>query len=87
MKSRFVSEKCRNALRLYGNDSAVRIVVFQNIFCNSLKRSAGTDSGNVNVDFFAELEVPSLDYDSIVKVIQDAYPEYEQVELMSYTRK
>jgi hypothetical protein len=39
------------------------------------------------VDFFAELEVPSLDYDSIVKVIQDAYPEYEQVELMSYTRK
>jgi len=39
------------------------------------------------VDFFAELEVPSLDYDSIVKVIQDANPEYEQVELMSYTRK
>jgi len=39
------------------------------------------------VDFFAELEVPSLDYDNIVKVIQDAYPEYEQVELMSYTRK
>jgi hypothetical protein len=39
------------------------------------------------VDFFDELEVPSLDYDSIVKVIQDAYPEYEQVELMSYTRK
>lgn len=39
------------------------------------------------VDFFAELEVPSLDYDSIVKVIQDAYPDYEQVELMSYTRK
>ena len=39
------------------------------------------------VDFFSELEVPSLDYDNIVKVIQDAYPEYEQVELMSYTRK
>ena len=39
------------------------------------------------VEFFAELEVPSLDYDSIVNVIQEAHPEYEQVRLLSLTEK
>lgn len=39
------------------------------------------------IDFIPELEVPSLDYDSIVDAIQEARPRYEQIELMSYSRK
>ena len=39
------------------------------------------------VDFIAELEVPSLDYDSIVNVIQKIYPEYEQIKLLSLIEK
>ncbi len=38
-------------------------------------------------EFLAELEVPSTDYDCIVSVIQEAHPEYEQVELMSFSRE
>jgi hypothetical protein len=39
------------------------------------------------IDFIPELEVLSLDYDSIVEAIQEACPRYEQIELMSYSRK
>ena len=39
------------------------------------------------IDFMAELEVPSLEYDSIVKAIQEAHPRYELIQLMSYSRK
>ncbi len=39
------------------------------------------------VEFFAELEVPSADYECIVGIIRKAHPEYEQVKLMSYSRK
>ena len=31
------------------------------------------------IDFYAELKVPSIDYDSIVSVIQKKNPEYEDV--------
>ncbi len=39
------------------------------------------------IDFVSELEVPSLDYDDIVKAIQEVRPRYEQIELMSYLKK
>jgi hypothetical protein len=39
------------------------------------------------IDFMAELEVPSLEYDSIVNAIQEARPRYEQIQLMCYSRK
>ncbi len=38
------------------------------------------------IEFLEELEVPSTDYDCIVSVIEEAHPEYEQVELMSFRR-
>ena len=39
------------------------------------------------IDFMAELEVPSLEYDCIVNSIQEANPRYEQIKLMSYSKK
>ena len=39
------------------------------------------------IDFVPELEVSSLDYDVIVNAIQEARPKYEQIRLMSYSRK
>lgn len=38
------------------------------------------------IDFMAELEVPSLEYDSIVNAIQEACPRYEHIQLMCYSR-
>ncbi len=38
------------------------------------------------IDFYAELKVPSIDYDSIVSVIQKKNPEYEDVKLMSFDK-
>ena len=39
------------------------------------------------IDFIGELEVPSTEYDNIVRVIQDEHPEYEQVKVMSFIKK
>ena len=39
------------------------------------------------IDFMAELEVSSLEYDCIVKAIQEAHPRYELIQLMSYSKK
>ncbi len=36
------------------------------------------------VEFYAELEVPSTDYDSIVSVIKEAHPEYGQVKIIRF---
>ena len=39
------------------------------------------------IDFIGELDVPSTEYDNIVRVIQDEHPEYEQVKVMSFIKK
>ena len=38
------------------------------------------------IDFYAKLTVPSVDYNSIVSVIQKKNPEYEEVKLMSFDK-
>ena len=38
------------------------------------------------VEFFSELEVPSLEYDDIVRVIEDNNPDYKNVKVMSYSK-
>jgi len=38
------------------------------------------------IDFFAELEVPTLEYDAIIKVIQQKRPEYDDINVMSFKR-
>ena len=38
------------------------------------------------IDFFAELEVPNLEYDVIIKVIQQKHPEYDDINVMSFKR-
>ena len=38
------------------------------------------------VEFFSELDVPSLEYDDVVKVIEDNYPDYKNVKLMSFCK-
>ena len=38
------------------------------------------------VEFFSELEVPSLEYDDIVKAIEDSNPNYVDVRLMSFRK-
>lgn len=38
------------------------------------------------IDFFAELEVPNLEYDVIIKVIQQKRPEYGDINVMSFKR-
>ena len=39
------------------------------------------------IDFLGKLEVTSTEYDDIVRTIQKEYPEYEQVKVMSFTKK
>jgi hypothetical protein len=39
------------------------------------------------LEWFAELEVPSSDYDSIVNVIQLKLPEYKDVRVISFSKK
>ena len=39
------------------------------------------------LEWFAELEVPSSDYDSIVNVIQLKHPEYKDVRIMKKKKK
>lgn len=39
------------------------------------------------IDFIEELEVSSYEYDCIVSAIQKARPRYEQIQLMSYSKK
>jgi len=39
------------------------------------------------IEFFRELDVPSYDYDDIVKVIQDSHPEYDKVKVIRYRKK
>lgn len=36
------------------------------------------------VDFIAELEVPSYDYEAIVHKIKEAYPDFENIKIMSF---
>ena len=36
------------------------------------------------IDFFGELEVPNLEYDVIIKVIQQKRPEYGDINVMSF---
>ena len=38
------------------------------------------------IDFFAELEVPTLEYDAIIKVIQQKRLEYGDINVMSFKR-
>ena len=38
------------------------------------------------IDFFAELEVPNLEYDVIIKVIQQKRLEYGDINVMSFKR-
>jgi hypothetical protein len=39
------------------------------------------------VDFCGELEAPSTEYEDIVSTIHKLHPEYEQVKVMSFTKK
>ena len=39
------------------------------------------------LEWLAELEVPSSDYDSIVNEIQLKHPEYKDVRIMSFSKK
>lgn len=39
------------------------------------------------IEFLRKLDVPSFDYDEIVKVIQDKHPEYDMVKVISYRKK
>ena len=39
------------------------------------------------LEWIAELEVPSLDYDSVVNAIQQMHPEYKDVKLMSFRKQ
>jgi len=39
------------------------------------------------IDFYAKLTVPSIDYDSIVEVIQKKNPEYADVKVMSFNQR
>jgi hypothetical protein len=36
------------------------------------------------VDFIAELEVPSYEYEAIVHKIEEINPEYEEIKIMSF---
>ena len=38
------------------------------------------------IDFFGELEVPNLENDVIIKVIQQKRPEYGDINVMSFKR-
>jgi len=39
------------------------------------------------IDFISELDVPSTEYYEIVRTIQQQHPDYEQVKVMSFTKK
>lgn len=39
------------------------------------------------IDFIEKLEVPSLNTDSIVKIIQEFHPEYEQIRVIRFKYK
>jgi hypothetical protein len=36
------------------------------------------------VDFIAELEVPSYDYEAIVHKVKESYPDFENIKIMSF---
>jgi len=36
------------------------------------------------VDYIAELEVPSNDYGAVVRAIQEKFPDYIEIEVMSF---
>lgn len=36
------------------------------------------------VDFIAEMEVPSTDYEAIVQKVEEMYPDYEDIKIMSF---
>ena len=38
------------------------------------------------IEFFSELEVPAMEYEAIIKVIQQKCPEYVDINLMSFKR-
>lgn len=38
------------------------------------------------VEFIGELAVPSLNYDAIVTVIQEMYPDYDNINVMTFLR-
>jgi len=38
------------------------------------------------LDFYAELDVASSGYDSIVDVIQEQHPEYTDIKVMSFSK-
>ena len=38
------------------------------------------------IDFFGELTVPSLDYETIVKAVEKKHPDYVNVRVLSFTR-
>ena len=39
------------------------------------------------VEFLSELDVPSMEYDDIVRVIEDNFPDYKNVKVMSFCKK
>ncbi len=39
------------------------------------------------LDFYAELEVQSTDYDSIVDVIQEQHPEYTDIKVITFSKE
>ena len=38
------------------------------------------------IEFISELEVPTLQYEAIIKVIQQKHPEYDDINVMSFKR-
>ena len=38
------------------------------------------------VDFVDELEVPSVEYDDVVGVLKEKYPEFDNIKVMSFNR-
>lgn len=38
------------------------------------------------VDFVGELEVPSIEYDDVVGVLKEKYPEFDNIKVMSFNR-
>ena len=38
------------------------------------------------VDFLAELEVPSFEYEDVVEVLKKKFPNLEDIKIMSFTR-
>ena len=38
------------------------------------------------IDFIVEMEVPTLEYDDIVKTLKKRHPDYEDVKVMSFSK-